>query len=360
MAAHDIIVIGASAGGVDALKQVVQGLPKGLPAAVFVVLHVPAHGPSVLPKILSRAGVLPAVHPEDRDEIRPGTIYVAPPNYHLLVKAGHVRVTRGPRENGHRPAADALFRTAARSYRSRVVGIVLSGVLDDGTAGLLAIKRMGGTTVVQAPDDAMYSGMPQSAIDHVPVDFCLPAARLPELLVRLASEPVAVGNPGHNRPPPDLDQEADMAELEPNAVHADRKPGDPSVFACPECGGTLWEMHDHDLVRYRCRVGHAYSAESLLAEQSQNLEAALWTALRALQEQAALSRRMNERALKRGHGVSAETYRSKVAEAEAHAEFIRRVLFTRRPNPSTQTFEPDVAPGAPVPQTNSNSNGLPA
>jgi len=357
MVTRDIIVIAASAGGVDALKQVVQGLPKDLPAAVFVVLHVPAHGPSVLPRILSRAGALPAVHPQDHDEIRPGMIYVAPPDYHLLVKAGHVRITRGPRENSHRPAADALFRTAARAYGSRVIGVVLSGVLDDGTAGLLAVKQMGGTAVAQAPSDALYTGMPQSAIDHVPVDYTLPAAQMSALLVRLATAPVPAGNPGHHHPPADLDQEADMAELEPTAVHADHKPGNPSVFACPECGGTLWEMHDHDLVRYRCRVGHAYSAESLLAEKSQSLEAALWTALRALEEQAALSRRMIERAVTQGRNTAANSYRGKAAEAESHAEVIRRALLTRHPDPSTQSFDPGGAAASGSPD---ESNGIPA
>ncbi|HKA07676.1 MAG TPA: chemotaxis protein CheB [Gemmataceae bacterium] len=352
---RDIIVIGASAGGVDALKQLVQGLPKDLPAAVFVVLHLPAHGPSVLPRILSRAGQLQAVHPEDGDEIRRGTIYVAPPDYHLLVKSGHVRLTRGPRENSHRPAADALFRTAARAYGPRVIGVVLSGVLDDGTAGLLAIKRLGGLAAVQHPDDAMYVGMPQSAIDNVPVDYCLSAAALPKLLVRLASESV----PGPLVSlPADLDQEADMAELERGAVHADHRPGTPSVFACPECGGTLWEFHEQDLLRYRCRVGHAWSAESLLAEQSQGLEAALWTALRALEEQAALARRMTDRATGRGHLVAADAYRSQGVEAESHAEVIRRVLLTRRPDTSTEPFDP-VQP-SPVVPSGGDSDGPPA
>ncbi len=338
MPGHDIIVIGASAGGVDALTQLVRGLPRDLPAAVFVVLHVPAHGPSVLPRILSRAGSLPAVHPQDRDAIRPGIIYTAPPDYHLLVKRGHVRLARGPRENGHRPAVDALFRTAAKSYGPRVVGVILSGVLDDGTAGLVAVKQVGGLAAVQHPDDALYSGMPQSALENVAVDYCLPVADLPALLARLAAEPAP--EPEGTHMSRDEKQEADMAELEPGALNADHRPGTPSVFGCPECGGVLWELHDGELLRFRCRVGHAWSADTLLAEQSEGLDAALWSALRALEEQAALARRMAERAVKRGHDRSAESFRVQVADAEQHAELIRRVLLKRRPDPSTKPFDP--------------------
>ena len=342
MPGRDIIVIGASAGGVEALKQLVHGLPADLPAAVFVVLHVPPHGPSVLPRILTRAGRLPAAHPADGQPIRPGTITVAPPDYHLLVKPGHVRLTRGPRENGHRPAADALFRTAARSYGGRVVGVVLSGVLDDGTAGLAAVKRAGGLAVVQHPDDALYAGMPQSAIDNVAVDYTLPVADLAALLTRLATEPAPAPHPGLS---PDGDKEADMAELEPGAVHAHHRPGTPSAFGCPECGGVLWELRDGDLLRFRCRVGHAWSADSLLAEQSDGLEAALWSALRALEEQAALSRRMADRAVARGHTGSAEVFAGQSRDATAHAEVIRRVLLTRRPDPTTEPFDPTPPSG---------------
>ncbi|HKB03138.1 MAG TPA: chemotaxis protein CheB [Gemmataceae bacterium] len=336
MAGPSVIVVGASAGGIEALKQIVQGLPRDLPAAVCVVLHVPAHGPSILPRILSRAGRLPATHPEDQETLRPGRIYVAPPDYHLLVKPGHVRVTRGPRENSHRPAADALFRTAARSYGQKVIGVVLSGVLDDGTAGLLAVKQGGGLAVVQHPDDALYPGMPGSALANVAVDYCLPAAELPGLLVRLAADRAAIPDfPGLAGDPA---QEADMAELEPGATHANHRPGNPSGFACPECGGALWELTEGDLLRFRCRVGHAWSAESLLAEQADGLEAALWSALRALEEQAALARRMAERAAKRGMMSSNQTFERQIREATAHAELIRRVLLVRRPDPSTESF----------------------
>ena len=333
MPGRDVIVIGASAGGVDALKQLAQGLPADLPAAVFVVLHVPPQGPSVLPRILSRSGPLPAVHPVDGEAIQPGKIYIAPPDFHLLVKPGQVRVARGPRENGHRPAADALFRTAARSYGRRVVGVVLSGVLDDGTAGLMAVKQAGGTAVVQRPDDALYSGMPQNALDHVAVDYCLPVADIPALLARLATEPVPGDDPKLSA---DAEMEADMAELEPGATHAHERPGTPSAFGCPDCGGVLWELHDGDLMRFRCRVGHAWSSESLLAKQSDGLEAALWVALRALEEQAALSDRMAKRASGRGQEATAGTFREQAQDATRHAEAVRQVLLTRRLDPDAR------------------------
>jgi two-component system chemotaxis response regulator CheB len=344
MPGHDIIVIGASAGGVDALRTLVGGLSPDLPAAIFVVVHVPSHGPSVLPKIVSRSGPLRAVHPHDRQAISRGLIYIAPPDYHLLIKPGHVRVTRGPRENKHRPAADALFRTAAKAYGGRVIGVVLSGVLDDGTAGLAAIKHAGGVAVVQDPADALYDGMPLSALNSVAVDYSLPVAEIPALLVRLVGEPAP-------EPPPGLGlvgdpaKEADMAELDPDAVHDHHRPGTPSAFACPECGGTLWEIHDGELLRFRCRVGHAYSAQTLMADQADGLESALWTALRALEEQGALAQRMADRARSRGHAGVASEYERQVRDATEHAETVRRVLLRRRPDPSTDPFPPKPAAG---------------
>src|SRR5437870_1151500 len=189
MSGHDIIAIGASAGGVDALVKVVKDLPAHLPAAVFVVLHIPAQSPSMLPDILNRAGPLRAVHPEDNTEIKHGHIYIAPPDHHLLLDKDHIHIARGPKENRHRPAVDPLFRSAALAYGPRVVGIVLTGVLDDGTAGLRAVKRYSGIAIVQDPDEAIYPGMPLSAIEHVQVDHILPLAAIGPLLVRLASEP---------------------------------------------------------------------------------------------------------------------------------------------------------------------------
>jgi two-component system, chemotaxis family, protein-glutamate methylesterase/glutaminase len=349
MPGRDIIAVGASAGGVEALGQLVRGLPADLPAAVFVVLHVPPHGTSVLPNILRRAGRLRVDHAKDGEPIVPGRVYVAPPDFHMLLKDGQVRLARGPTENSHRPAIDPLFRTAARRYGRRVVGVVLSGVLDDGTAGLLAVKNRGGLAVVQHPDDALYSGMPQTAIENVAVDHVQPAADLGPLLARLAAEPLPpVAEPPV---PPEMEMEADMAELELQAMQSFDRPGAPIPFACPDCHGVLWELHEGDLIRYRCRVGHAWSPDSLLAKQSDGLEAALWTALRALEERANLCAKMAHRADQRKFDLVARKFREQVDEAEAHAKVIRDVLLSKRGGNTESTTpvkgeQPD--PAAPV------------
>lgn len=325
MPGHDIIVVGASAGGVEALSELFSRLPGDVPASFFVVLHVPDRGTSMLPDILSRRGALPAVHPRDGAPIEPGRVYVAPPGFHLLVKRGTVRLLRGPRENGARPAVDPLFRTAAAAYGPRVVGVVLSGTLDDGTAGLQSVKSRGGTALVQDPDEAMYAGMPRSAVEHVEVDGVLPLAEIAMMLVRLANTPVEEDQ-GEGDVSDELKPEIDAVEMDPRLVHGDDHPGDPSGYTCPECHGALWEIKEGELVRYRCRVGHAYSVETLLSEQSTAMEAALWTALRALEERASLSRGMAERMDGRGHSRLAARYRAEEEETRERAELIRRVL----------------------------------
>lgn len=344
MPGRDIIVIGASAGGIDPLRQLVQGLPANLPAAVFVVVHISPHGPSFLPKILSRAGLLPAIHPGDGQAIRPGTIYVAPPDWHLMVKPDQVRLARGAHENNHRPAIDVLFRTAAHSYGNRVIGVVLSGVLDDGTAGLAAVKSAGGVAVVQDPGDALYPDMPQNALNQVRVDYSLPGADLPALLVRLTADASPRALSGTATLPESDATEDGVTELEAKAVHRHDRPGVPSGFACPQCGGALWELHDDELLRFRCRTGHAWSIETLMAEQSDQLEGALWTALRALEEQAALAHRLAERATKRDQPILAEKFESRAESATAQAEVIRKVLRTRRPDSPTDPFRPTPPP----------------
>ena len=280
----------------------------------------------MLPQILNYNSSLTAHHPVDREAIQQGKIYVAPPDHHLLVNRGYVQLTRGPKENRSRPAIDPLFRTAARYYGPRVVGVILSGSLDDGTAGLAAIKQRGGLAVVQDPREALFSGMPQSALDNVEVDHCLPIAEIAPLLARLVLEPAEAEDayPVTER----MDFESYVPQMKEISMEDIERIGEPSVFTCPECHGTLWEVHDGDLLRFRCHVGHAFSADSLMAEQSEALEGALWAALRALEENAAFSRRMAERARKHHQTLLAGRYEGNASELEQHALAIRQVLQT--------------------------------
>jgi two-component system chemotaxis response regulator CheB len=327
MIGHNIITVGASAGGVEALGTLVAGLPADLPASVFVTLHVPSHGGSSLPKILAKRGPLPAEHARDGQAIEPGRIYVAPPDQHLLIHGKMVRLSRGPRENGVRPAIDPLFRSAARWYGPRVIGVVLSGSLDDGAAGLLAIKERGGVAVVQHPDDALFPWMPRAAIDVVHVDHILPASGLPELLNRLARSADEGGAPATE----EMEIESAMAEFDLDAIQGDDRPGTPSGFACPDCAGVLWEIHDGEMVRYRCRVGHAWSPTSLLAEQSKSLEVALWTAFRALEERAALAARTAERFRAKRREGAALRFEAQARRAKERSAMIRQVLVNDDP-----------------------------
>jgi two-component system chemotaxis response regulator CheB len=342
VAGHDLVVIGASAGGVEALGEAVGSLPADLPAAVLVVLHLPSNSNSALPGILGRRGSLPAEHAVHGEPIRGGRIYVAPPDRHLLVADGHVHLSRGPRENGHRPAVDPLFRSAARYYGPRVIGVVLSGALDDGTAGLLAIKGQGGVAVAQDPKDALYPGMPSSAIQHAGVDHVAPAAAMGAVLDRLVRQPA----PGGPRDvPEELQFEVDSEELAMSAQDQHR-PGRPSGFGCPDCNGVLWEIDEANLIRFRCRVGHAWSQESLVARQSETLESALWVALRSLEERAALSHRLAAFARNGGHPITAARFEEQAKEAEAAAAQVRPLLdrAASQPADGDGTGGPPTAP----------------
>ena len=320
---RDIVVIGASAGGVEALRSTVASLPVDLPASVFVVLHVPAYGGSVLPAILDRAGPLPAQHAVSGDPIRPGRVLVAPPDQHLVIEDGYATLSRGPRENGHRPAIDVLFRTAARSQGARVIGVVLSGVLDDGTAGAVAIHGRGGGVLVQDPKDALYPAMPLSAIEHVEADHVVPAAKLGSVIGDMCRTDVIGTEP---EPTSLMEIEAELAKMDGDAMNEPDRRGVPSGFSCPDCSGTLFEIRDGALVRYRCRVGHAWSPESLLGEQALQLDGALWMALRSLEEKAALSRELRERAAERGNPLTARRFGEQADEATRAATLIRSLL----------------------------------
>jgi two-component system, chemotaxis family, protein-glutamate methylesterase/glutaminase len=334
---RDVVVIGASSGGVEALMELAGGLPSDLPAAVFVVVHVSEAAPSILPYLLDRAGPLRGVNPEDGDPIEAGRIFVAPPDHHLLLERGRVRVTRGPRENRHRPAVDPLFRSAALAYGPRVVGAVLSGARDDGTAGLWAVKRRGGVAVIQDPDDALFADMPRHAMEYVDVDHCVPLEKMAPLLDRLCREPAepTVERGAYGGVTDDMEFEAKIAGLDPGAVEGGEHPGELVDFTCPECAGPLYEINEGDLVRFRCRVGHAYTAEDALNGKLEALEAALYAALNTLEESAEMADRLAARALQHGNGYAASRFEGRAQYARQQAGTIRAVLVNEALGPSS-------------------------
>jgi two-component system, chemotaxis family, protein-glutamate methylesterase/glutaminase len=300
---------------VEALGELVERLPPELPAAVFIVLHVSPGGTSVLPQILARRTTLPVATASDGEPIERGRVYIAPPDHHMLIHDGRVVLTHGPRENGVRPAIDPLFRSAARAYGTRVIGVVLSGALDDGTAGLRMITEAGGMGLVQDPDEALYPSMPQHALEHdapraVPIGDMADAicAGLEE---PLSLDPEPAGTAG-NPDPHGVDERSDDVDPRSGALTA---------LTCPECGGALWEHDEEGLLRFRCHVGHAYSADSLDVGQSQAVEMALWAALRSLQERADLFRKLARRS-------TGSRFAEKARIADEHAEILRRVVTT--------------------------------
>jgi two-component system chemotaxis response regulator CheB len=304
VAEHDIIAIGGSAGSVEPLSQLVSGLPPDLNAAVFVVVHLSPWSKSQLPEILSRWGPLRACHPVSGEAIEPGNIYVAPPNNHLLVTDSHVELWQGPKENRQRPSINALFRSASVSHGERVIGVVLSGCLDDGSAGLWWIKRFGGLVVVQNPDDAEQPEMPGNALQHVTPDYVLNVDEMPGLLARLVT-----------------------SDKRPQA----RKPGPDSAVnetkhiietTCPDCNGPLSEIHEPGLRQYRCLVGHTYSARSLLESNSEAQERSLWTAVVKLEESAKLVHLVSPQL----PGVVAATLKRQADRKVQQAAAIRKIL----------------------------------
>jgi two-component system chemotaxis response regulator CheB len=319
---RDVVAVGASAGGVEALRSLVGGLPPDYPGSMLVVLHLPRDAPSALPAILTRSGPLPARTAADGEELIPGRIYVAPNDHHMILLDGHIRLTRGPAENGHRPAIDPLFRSVARAYGRRAIGVVLSGSRDDGTAGLGTIASRGGTTVVQDPADALYPWMPRSAMEHLTPDHVLPAVKLGGLLAELT----ALELPKRSSPDDDplLDAEVAMSGLAP--ITTEDLPVSPAGYGCPACGGSLFELGgDNKIPRFRCRVGHAWSPESLLEEQAIALEGALWMALRALEEKSALSRRMADERFRQNTPTGLR-FRAIADDAEAAGATLRRLV----------------------------------
>ena len=320
---HDIVVMGASAGGLEVVAQIVEHLSATLSAALFVVIHTGPDTPGILPQILMRRSEWPARHARDGERIQHGVIYCAPPDHHLLLQDGHVQVLHGPKENGFRPAIDPLFRSAAAAYSTRVVGVILSGALDDGVHGLMRIKQRGGVAIVQNPEDAIVDALPLAAIKYVEIDHIAGAKQIAALLERLAHEPAP-----EEIAPMDEDEviEATVADGVHHILNSATPGRAPSAFTCPDCGGSLWEMKNGKLVRYRCHVGHVYTADSLVMEKDAALENVLWTALRAMEESVALRHRMAKRAREGKISSVAENFERRAEEDEARARLLRQFL----------------------------------
>jgi two-component system, chemotaxis family, protein-glutamate methylesterase/glutaminase len=318
-----LVVVGASLGGVSALRRLCGHLPKDFAAPICIVLHVGAHE-SILPKLLSSAGALPAVHPSDGQRLEPGRIYVAPPDNHLRVDDGVVRLTRGPKEHHARPAIDPLFRSAARSCGSRTIGVVLTGLLDDGTPGMQAIKEQGGTCVVQDPAEAEAASMPASVLKYVAVDHCVRLDDLAPLLSRLAKEPPQqpARMPSINR----TTHEDDVSRGIGNAMEHLRAIGSPSTFSCPDCSGTLWQIAGVTPRRYLCHTGHAFTLESLRSAQSLGTDEALWSAIRALQEKRELVLQALNVATEERRADQEDALRDEAASLDISAKSLRRLL----------------------------------
>ena len=325
MAKRDIIVIGASSGGIEALRTIVSELPKDFPAAMFVVVHTGPDSPGILHQILTRAGNVEAIDPADGEQIVPGRIYVAPPDLHLLVEPGNVCLSRGPKENRFRPAIDPLFRSAARVYGPRVIGVILSGSLDDGTAGLWAVKKLGGIAIVQDPNDALFPSMPANALQYVSVDYSVPLKQVAPLLVDLTRSEVKEKE--RYEMPEHLDIEVKIAKQDPALELDVRELWEKTSYTCPECHGVLLRLKEGGRERYRCHTGHAFSPDGLLASLTESVEESLWNAIRIVEETVLLMRHL-ARHLKDVDPRTSREFEKKADEAQRRSELLREVTVT--------------------------------
>jgi two-component system chemotaxis response regulator CheB len=336
MPGHDIIAIGASAGGLKALRGIVAGLPAGLEAAIFVVQHVAPNAATLLPRALERSGPLESALAADGEPVRPGRIYVAAPDHHLIVNRGVLRLSRGPHENRFRPSIDVLFRSVARAYGPRVIGVVLTGYLDDGTVGLRAIKQRGGISVVQDPLDAEYPGMPRSALRYVHVDHCVPADAMAGLLARLVASPAPdeAAYPVGER----LEIEANIAEQQMDTLEFLKnveRIGSRTTYTCPQCSGAIWQIgkdeednkgQEQEPLRFRCHVGHSFTAEVFLDEQTQHVENALWSAVRMMEEKVTFWRQYAARLERHGAHESAARHEEYARKLDGEVGLIRDLI----------------------------------
>lgn len=314
-----IVVVGASAGSMQALTALVAQLKSDFPAPVFIVSHMgPETTGIALVRALDAAGALPCQHARHAQSFKNGQIYVAPSDNHMLIEGGKILITKGARENRSRPAIDPLFRSAAVAHGNRVIGIILTGYLDDGTSGMMAIKRCGGVCIAQDPDDAAYPDMPRSAIVNVGVDHVLPIAGMGALLADLVQRVPSA----QTLPPDSVVIEAKIAQRVLSDLPSVETLGDQVPFNCPECGGVLWQIAEGQFLRYRCHTGHAFTSAALLAIQSEKIEETLWTALRMFEERQNLLATMNTRP----DGKSGNALWERARDGQVHIDRIRAML----------------------------------
>jgi two-component system, chemotaxis family, protein-glutamate methylesterase/glutaminase len=325
MVKRNIIVIGASSGGFEAIKRLVSGLPADLAAPIFIVWHMSPDVVGILPDVINRFKTLPAANAVDRDTVIDGRIYVAPPDHHLLLERGNVRLSRGPKENRFRPAIDPLFRSAAYTFGPRVIGVILSGALDDGSAGMWTIKKYGGLAVVQDPVDAQVASMPESVMQTVKVDHVVPIKDMAALLTRLVREDVPEED---NRNGEDIRTETEIRiAMEDNPLENNMmKFGELSPYTCPECHGVLTALREGGRMRFRCHTGHGFSADSLLVAVTENIEDNLWNAVRNIQESVILLNHMGDHFSEVNKPKLAAMYFTKAKEAEARATLVREAV----------------------------------
>jgi two-component system, chemotaxis family, protein-glutamate methylesterase/glutaminase len=319
-----IIVMGASSGGFEALKKLIQGLPPDFNASIFIVWHMSPDVPGILPQVLNRVNKIYAAHAYDGEEIKPNRIYISQPDHHLLIRNGKVRITHGPKENRFRPAIDPLFRSAAYAYTHRVIGVILSGALDDGTAGLWAVKHYGGIAIVQDPSDAEVSAMPENAMRQVNVDHCVPVSAIAELLVRLCKEPIIekAGVMKDEQTRKEIEIAAEENALEKGLMDF----GELSPFTCPECHGVLSRLYNGDLVRYRCHTGHAYTVAALMASLTEKVEDDLYNAIRGMDETIILLNHLGDHYAEANQPQLAALFFKKAKQAADRSQLVRQAV----------------------------------
>jgi two-component system chemotaxis response regulator CheB len=320
---RDIVVVGGSSGAFEAVKFIAD-LPVDFPAAIFLVIHISAKGPGILPHIIRSYSKLPTENARDGETISHGRIYVAPPDHHLSIRQGIIEVARGPKENRHRPSIDVLFRSAAKVYGRRVIGVILSGMLDDGSAGMFAVRARGGLGIVQDPDDALSPDMPSNVLSYAGADHCVPRSQLALLLSNAVSDKIDDGSlelVGQER------REDQISGVVMNRKDlGDAEPSSPTGFSCPDCGGVLRRIENGQPLRFRCRVGHAYSGETLFAAQSDTIEEALWNAVRLMEEKAEMAQKLRKYSVSRKFKSASKKFEEQARKLDADSKIIRELL----------------------------------